>query len=148
MHCPKLKIPQGLNSDNRRYPLESPAQQRELQVVVGTLLYFARSVDPSIVTAVHEVGSVQAKLIVKDTRKMERLLQYVSSHQHCGIKFHASSMQLQIQSDASYLHRGCDMALFSIDIYRHAEVFATIPSDFNCVELSKGLDEVVHACFV
>jgi hypothetical protein len=36
---------------------------------------------------------------------MERLLQYVSTHQQYGIRFHASSMQLQIQSDASYLSR-------------------------------------------
>ncbi len=86
-------------------PLASLAQQRELQVVVGTLLYYARSVDPSILTAVHELGSVQSKPTVQDIRKMERLLQYVSSHQNYGIRFHASSMQLQIQSDASYLCR-------------------------------------------
>ena len=36
---------------------------------------------------------------------MERLLKYVSVHQNHGIRFHASSMQLQIQSDASYLSR-------------------------------------------
>jgi hypothetical protein len=35
--------------------------QRELQVVVGTLLYYARSVDSPILTAVHELGSVQSK---------------------------------------------------------------------------------------
>jgi hypothetical protein len=38
-------------------------------------------------------------------RKMERLLQYVSAHQYYGVRFHASNMQLQIQSDASYLCR-------------------------------------------
>ena len=86
-------------------PLASPSQQHELQVVVGTLLYYARTVDPSILTAVHELGSVQAKPTLNDLRKMERLLQYVSTHQTYGIRFHASSMQLQIQSDASYLSR-------------------------------------------
>jgi hypothetical protein len=85
--------------------LASAAQQKELQVVVGTLLYYARSVDPSILTAVHELGSVQAKPSINDMLKMERLLQYVSVHQHQGIRFHASNMQLQIQSDASYLSR-------------------------------------------
>jgi hypothetical protein len=38
-------------------------------------------------------------------KKLERLLQYVSSHQNHGLRFHASGMQLQIQSDASYLSR-------------------------------------------
>jgi hypothetical protein len=86
-------------------PLASSAQQHELQVVVGTLLYYARTVDPTILTAVHELGSVQSRPTVNDMIKMERLLQYVSSHQHHGIRFHASRMQLQIQSDASYLSR-------------------------------------------
>ena len=86
-------------------PLASPSQQHELQVVVGTLLYYARTVDPSILTAVHELGSVQAKPSINDIKKMERLLQYVSTHQQNGIRYHASNMQLQIQSDASYLSR-------------------------------------------
>jgi hypothetical protein len=86
-------------------PLATATQQHELQVVVGTLLYYARTVDPSILTAVHELGSVQAHPTVNDMLKMERLLQYASSHQHNGIRFHASCMQLQIQSDASYLSR-------------------------------------------
>ena len=86
-------------------PYASPTQQHELQVVVGTLLYYARTVDPSILTAVHELGSVQAKPTINDMKKMERLLQYVSTHQQNGIRYHASNMQLQIQSDASYLSR-------------------------------------------
>jgi hypothetical protein len=86
-------------------PLASPDQQHELQVVVGTLLYYARTVDPTILTAVHELVSVQDKPTLNDLRKLERLLQYVSTHQRHGIRFHASSMQLQIQSDASYLSR-------------------------------------------
>ena len=76
-----------------------------MQVVVGTLLYYARTVDPSILTAVHELGSIQARPTVNDVIKMERLLQYAASHQHHGIRFYASCMQLQIQSDASYLSR-------------------------------------------
>jgi hypothetical protein len=86
-------------------PLATHAQAHELQVVVGTLLYYARAVDPSILTMVHTLGSVQARPTINDMRKMERLLQYVSVHQNHGVRFHASSMQLQIQSDASYLCR-------------------------------------------
>jgi hypothetical protein len=86
-------------------PPASPAQTKELQVVIGTLLYYARAVDPAILTVVHALGSVQAKPTLDDMRKMERLLQYVSVHQNHGVRFHASSMQLMIQSDASYLCR-------------------------------------------
>ncbi len=102
---PNYKSPKAQTATIDETPLASLAQQRELQVVVGTLLYYARSVDPSILTAVHELGSVQSKPTLQDLRKMERFLQYVSSHQNYGIRFHASSMQLEIQSDASYLCR-------------------------------------------
>jgi hypothetical protein len=103
--APNYKFPKAQTATTNDTPLASPAQQREIQVAVGTLLYYARSIDPSILTVVHELGSVQAKPTVEDIRKMERLLQYVSSHQHYSIRFHASSRQLQIQSDASYLCR-------------------------------------------
>jgi hypothetical protein len=77
-------------------PLASSEQKHTLQVVVGTLLYYARTVDPSILTVVHELGSTQSCPTINDLRKMERLLQYVASHQRHGIRFHASAMQLQI----------------------------------------------------
>ncbi len=38
-------------------------------------------------------------------QKMERLLQYLSKHKDYGIRYYASNMQLQGQSDASYLSR-------------------------------------------
>jgi hypothetical protein len=102
---PNYKNPKAHMATVDNSPLASAAQQHELQVVVGTLLYYARTVDPAILTAVHELGSVQAKPTLNDMAKMERLLQYVSVHQNHAIRFHASSMQLQIQSDASYLSR-------------------------------------------
>jgi hypothetical protein len=102
---PNYRHPTAQTATVDTSPLASAAQQKELQVVVGTLLYYARTVDPSILTVVHELGSVQANPSAQDMAKMERLLQYVSVHQHNGIRFHASSMQLQVQSDASFLSR-------------------------------------------
>ena len=59
-------------------PFASETQKRLLQSVVGTLLYYSRAVDPSICTAVHQLGSIQSKPTLDDLKKMERLLQYVS----------------------------------------------------------------------
>ena len=86
-------------------PIVSESDQKLLQSVVGTLLYYARAVDPSICTAVHQLGSVQAKPTENDMRKMDRLLQYVSTHSNNGIRYYASNMILQLMSDASYLSR-------------------------------------------
>ncbi len=72
---------------------------------MGTLLYYSRAVDPSICTAVHQLGSVQSKPSINEMIKMEKLLQYVSKHRNIGIRFYASNMILQLMSDASYLCR-------------------------------------------
>ncbi len=84
-------------------PPATEAQKKLLQSVVGTLLYYSRAVDPSICTAVQELGSIQSKPSENDMLKMERLLQYVSKHRNNGIRFYASNMCLQFMSDASYL---------------------------------------------
>jgi hypothetical protein len=86
-------------------PLASEEDKKILQSVVGTLLYYSRAVDPSICTAVHQLGSVQSKPTENDMTNMNRLLQYVSTHSNNGIRYYASNMTLQLMSDASYLSR-------------------------------------------
>ena len=86
-------------------PLASIEDKKLLQSVIGTLLYYTRAVDPSICTAVHELGSVQAQPTLNDMAKMDRLLQYVSTHRNIGIRYYASNMILNMLSDASYLSR-------------------------------------------
>ncbi len=86
-------------------PPASESDKKTLQSVIGKLLYYCRAVDPSICTAVHQLGSVQANPTETDMANMERLLQYVSTHQNNGIRYYASEMILQIMSDASYLSR-------------------------------------------
>jgi len=102
---PNYKNPGAQTATIDDTPLATLAQKKELQSVIGTLLYYSRTVDPSILTAVHELGSVQANPTIKDMLKMERLLQYLSTHRNYGIRYYASNMQLQVQSDASYLCR-------------------------------------------
>jgi hypothetical protein len=85
--------------------LASEDDQKLLQSVVGTLLYYSRAVDPSICTAVHELGSIQSKPSQNDMKKLDKLLQYVFKHRNIGIRFYASDMLLQLMSDASYLCR-------------------------------------------
>ncbi len=104
-HPPNYKSPKAQTATIDATPLATKIQQRELQVVVGTLLYYARTVDPSILTAIHELGSVQSQPTIQDMNKVERVLQYVSTHQHGATRFYASNMQHQVQSDASFLCR-------------------------------------------
>ncbi len=102
-HPPYYKSPQAQTATIDSSPLASKSQQQELQVVVGTLLYYARTFDPSILTAVHELCSIQSQPTLQDIQKVKRLLQYVSSHQNGATRYYGSTMQLEVQSDASYL---------------------------------------------
>jgi hypothetical protein len=103
--APNYKSPKAQTATVDTSPLATPEQKRELQVIIGTLLYYARTVDPSILTAVHELGSVQSSPTMHDRLKAERLLRYLSVNQNGATRFYASNMQLQVQSDASYLCR-------------------------------------------
>jgi hypothetical protein len=104
-HPPNYKSPKSQTATIDATPLATKIQHHELQVVVGTLLYYARTVDPSILTAIHELGSVQSQPTIQDMKKVDRVLQYVSTHQHGATRFYASNMQHQVQSDASFLCR-------------------------------------------
>ncbi len=85
--------------------LVSDSDKKQLQSVVGTLLYYSRAVNPSIATAVHYLGSIQSKPTTNDMAKMDRLLRYLSSHPNNSLRFYASNMVYQLMSDASYLSR-------------------------------------------
>ena len=63
-------------------PQASEDENKLLQSVVGAFFYYSRAVDPTICTAVHELGSIQSKPTAKDMIKMNRLLGYVSRHRN------------------------------------------------------------------
>jgi hypothetical protein len=66
---PNYKSPKAQTATINAAPLANKSQQHELQVIVVTLLYYARTVDPSILTAIHELGSVQAQPTIQDIKK-------------------------------------------------------------------------------
>ncbi len=96
---PNYKSPQSQTATVHTSPLATPKQKRELQVIIGTLLYYTRTVDPSILTAVHELRSIQSNPTLHDRQKAERLLRYLSVNQNGATSFYASNMQLQVQSE-------------------------------------------------
>jgi hypothetical protein len=98
-------------------PLASDTDKKTLQSVIGTLLYYSRAVDPSICTALHELGSIQSKPTQNDMLKMNRLLGYVSKYRNIAIRYHASNMILQLLSDASYLCRPKARSVYGTHAY-------------------------------
>ena len=71
--------------------------------MVGSLLYYARAIDGSLLPALNEISASQANPTVQTEQKLDRLLAFAKTHRNTSLSFHASDMSLHIDSDAAYL---------------------------------------------
>jgi hypothetical protein len=83
----------------------SPTLITELQAIIGTLLYSARAVDPTLLTISNELASQQAQLTQRILKAANRALSYCSANHQNALLYHACDMTLHVFADASYLCR-------------------------------------------
>jgi hypothetical protein len=83
-------------------PLDA-AQTKRIQQIIGVLLYYARAVDPTLLTALNKIAAQQTNPTMALQRQVDRVLQYAASYPTARVSFHASDMRLMVHSDASYL---------------------------------------------
>jgi hypothetical protein len=76
---------------------------KRVQKIVGSILYYARAVDMTVLIALSSIAVKQMKAMEKTMAKCTKLLDYLSGHADGKVQFHASDMILNIHSDASYL---------------------------------------------
>jgi hypothetical protein len=74
-----------------------------LQQLKGTLLYYAREVDPTLIMPINVLASEQSNATEVTADKVIKLLNYCNTHPETKIRYHASDMSLRIHSDTSYL---------------------------------------------
>jgi hypothetical protein len=74
-----------------------------IQKVTGSVFYFARAVDPSVLMPLNDIAAEQTKATEKTQAATNQMLDYVATHPDATIWYHASDMILHIHSDASYL---------------------------------------------
>jgi hypothetical protein len=73
------------------------------QGIVGTLLYYARSVDPTLIMPIITIASRLSTATATTMDAVSHLLDYFSTKPHATIRYYASDMQLKVHSNASYL---------------------------------------------
>ena len=71
--------------------------------VLGTLLYYGRAIDSTLLTAIGELATEQSSGTKTTMTKLTQLLNYCATHPDATIRYTASDMMLAIESDASYL---------------------------------------------
>jgi hypothetical protein len=74
-----------------------------IQQIVGTLLYYATAVDPTMLVALGDLSSDQSRATAKTWDDIVWLLNYAHTHPNAEIRYVASDMWLHVHSDASYL---------------------------------------------
>jgi hypothetical protein len=95
--------PKHYVEDETNIPALSDKDVNKLQQLTGTLLYYARAVDPTLIMPINVLASEQSKAPAVTADKVIKLLNYCNTHPETKIRYHASGMILHIHSDASYL---------------------------------------------
>jgi hypothetical protein len=105
-HCPYApqskqygsKAQQPLPQDMS--PLLSKDDIKQVQCVIGRILYYSRAVNLTVLMALSTIPSKQAYGTENAMLKMKQLLDYLATHPAATVRFHASGMVLNIHSDA------------------------------------------------
>jgi hypothetical protein len=82
-------------------PSLDPAAKLRLQEILGTLLYYARAIDCTMLVALSTLASAQTTHAT--AQALTQLLNYAATHPDGILQYHASDMVLHVHSDASYL---------------------------------------------
>jgi hypothetical protein len=108
-HCPyspspkqygaKVQAPIPVNVS----PKFLPKEIKEIQRVIGSILYYARAVDITVLIALSSIAIKQTKGTTSTMEKAKQLLDYLAINPYTTIWFQASDMIVNIHSNTSYL---------------------------------------------
>jgi hypothetical protein len=109
-HSPHLWVQPTYGAPIQLAPLEDSTPKLDvpritrLQQDIGTLLFYARAVDPTmLVLTLGTLAAAQARGTEATAKAPTHLLNYAATHSDANIRYSASDMILHVHSDASYL---------------------------------------------
>jgi hypothetical protein len=112
-HCPLAPIPATYGKDNQApnptndSPLLNDTGKKCIQQIVGSFLYNARAVDPTILMVLSNIATQQSAPTKNTKKRVEQFLDYMWTHPDAVVGYHALDMVLNVHSDASYLSAPC-----------------------------------------
>jgi len=97
--------------------------------IVGSILYYVRAVDTTVLMALSTIASEQTKGMERTLEKAYQVLDYLATHPNAVVQFWASDMVMNIHSDALYLNRKHEA--------EHGDFFmGSIPKDGDPIKLN------------
>ncbi len=80
-------------------------EEKFILQVIGTLLYYGRAVDSTLLVALSALSSAQSKATKHTSELVTWLLDYVATNPHAILAYKKSNMILTVHSNASYLSK-------------------------------------------
>ena len=84
-------------------PALDVSDKKRVQEVLGTLLYYARAIDSTMLPAIGTLATQQSSPTTATMNAITHLLNYCATHPEATLQYIASDMILHVESDASYL---------------------------------------------
>jgi hypothetical protein len=84
-------------------PLLDKKGLKRVQNIVGSILYYARAVDMTMLMALSAIAVEQTKAMSKTMGRCIQLLNYLASNSEAKMRYYASDMIINIHLDLSYL---------------------------------------------
>ena len=81
----------------------TPTQKTHIQQIDGTVLYYARAVDPTMAVTLSTIAAAQSKGTQATADAITKFLNYAASNPDAALQYKPSAMILRIHSDTSYL---------------------------------------------
>ena len=100
---PKFGMKRQYAKEIKNSPLLSASDKRTVQQIVGSLLYYSRAVDPTMLVALNDIASQQATPTNDTLQQCSMLLDYARTYKNATLRFRRSDMILHVDSDAAYL---------------------------------------------
>ena len=88
-----------------------------IKSMVGTMFYYTRSVDQTMLRAINEILRVQSRPTRDTTEKSRMLLEYAATYPNAILDYKVSDMVLHVDSDAAYLTMPEERSCYSGHFY-------------------------------
>lgn len=77
--------------------------KKRVQQIIGSILYYTRAIDLTVLMALSTIAMSQAKPTENMMGQCMQLLNYLATHSDAKIHFYTSDMVMNIHSNAPYL---------------------------------------------
>jgi hypothetical protein len=110
-HCPYAAAPKQYGA-KVRFPLPvdisptlSPDEIKEIQHIIGSILYYAWAIDITVLMALSSIAIEQSKGTTNTMTKAKQLLDYLATYPDATMRYRASDMIMNVHFNASYLSK-------------------------------------------